>query len=115
MIPFFDENTNQKLLKAEVRVEPGMYKYKYKINNTDWTIDLRSPVIVNNDGSINNYVKVVKEILPDRDVVLTHATWTYKEIEASGDRLEGHTIQFNNNKLYIFGGSKPNGQIFHNF
>mgnify|MGYP003732096127 CR=1 FL=1 len=54
----FDEETSS--MKCQLNLPPGTYEYKFKVGN-NWYYDILLPNITDNDGNINNLIKVAQE------------------------------------------------------
>ena len=90
-------------------LDPGIYEYKYFINDSYYQHDTNKLSRSDNFGGFNNYFKVLDKRAPDENLDaafnLQELTWNKIDVEELNfSAIQGHTINMIGDEFYIFGG-----------
>jgi len=90
-------------------LNPGIYEYKFFVNDTFYMNDSNKLSRSDNFGGFNNYFKVLDKQVPDASLAkmlnVEELTWSKIDVEELNfSAIQGHTINLIGEEFYIFGG-----------
>lgn len=87
-------------------LNPGIYEYKFFVNDTYYLHDSNKLSHSDNFGGFNNYFKVLDKQAPDAKMInVEELIWNKIDVEELNfSPIQGHSINLIGDEFYIFGG-----------